>query len=35
MAQLTDNILSWWFVGLEMDGPVWTPAVFTKTKIGC
>src|SRR5215203_3785690 len=30
MEQLDYNILFRWFVGLEMDEPVWVPTVFTK-----
>ena len=32
MEQLDYNILFRWFVGLEMDEPVWTPTVFTKIR---
>jgi transposase len=32
MEQLDYNILFRWFVGLEMDEPVWTPTVFTKNR---
>src|SRR5882672_4390479 len=32
MEQLDFNILFRWFVGLEMDEPVWTPTVFTKNR---
>jgi transposase len=32
MEQLDDNILFRWFVGLEMDEPVWVPTVFTKNR---
>ena len=35
MEQLDYNILFRWFVGLEMDEPVWVPTVFTKTETGC
>ena len=30
MEQLDYNILFRWFVGMEMDDPVWAPTVFTK-----
>ena len=30
MEQLDYNILFRWFVGLEMDEPIWVPTVFTK-----
>jgi transposase len=32
MEQLDYNILFRWFVGLDMDEPVWTPTVFTKNR---
>jgi hypothetical protein len=32
MEQLTYNLLSRWFVGLEMDEPVWNHAVFSKNR---
>jgi transposase len=32
MEQLDYNILFRWFVGLEMDEPVWAPTVFTKNR---
>jgi len=32
MEQLDYNILFRWFVGLEMDEPVWVPTVFTKNR---
>ena len=32
MEQLNYNILFRWFVGLEMDDPVWAPTVFTKNR---
>ena len=32
MEQLEDNILFRWFVGLNMDEPVWVPTVFTKNR---
>jgi transposase len=32
MEQLDYNILFRWFVGLEMDEPVWIPTVFTKNR---
>jgi len=32
MEQLDYNILFRWFVGLEMDDPVWAPTVFTKNR---
>jgi hypothetical protein len=33
--QLDYNILFRWFVGLEMDEPIWAPTVFTKIAIAC
>jgi transposase len=30
MEQLDDNLLFRWFVGLNMDDPIWDPTVFTK-----
>src|SRR3989454_12740328 len=30
MEQLDYNLLFRWFVGLEMDDPIWNPTVFTK-----
>jgi transposase len=35
MEQLDYNILFRWFVGLEMDEPIWVPTVFPRTAIGC
>ena len=35
MEQLDYNILFRWFVGLEMDEPIWVPTVFTKSAIAC
>jgi transposase len=32
MEQLDYNILYRWFVGLELDDPVWVPTVFTKNR---
>jgi transposase len=32
MEQLDYNLLFRWFVGLEMDDPVWVPTVFTKNR---
>jgi transposase len=32
MEQLQYNLLFRWFVGLEMDDPVWTPTTFTKNR---
>jgi transposase len=32
MEQLDYNLLYRWFVGLEMDEPIWTPTVFTKNR---
>jgi transposase len=32
MEQLDDNLLFRWFVGLEMDDPVWDVTVFTKNR---
>jgi transposase len=32
MEQLDYNLLFRWFVGLEMDEPVWAPTVFTKNR---
>ena len=32
MEQLDDNILFRWFVGLEMDEPIWVPTVFSKNR---
>src|ERR671924_1267307 len=32
MGQLDYNLLFRWFVGLEMDDPVWNPTVFTKNR---
>jgi transposase len=32
MEQLDYNLLFRWFVGLEMDEPVWDPTVFTKNR---
>src|SRR5438874_571975 len=35
MEQLDYNLLFRWFVGLEMDDPVWNATVFTRTESGC
>jgi transposase len=32
MEQLDYNILFRWFVGLELDEPIWDPTVFTKNR---
>lgn len=32
MEQLDYNILFRWFVGMDLDEPVWTPTVFTKNR---
>src|SRR6516225_11218140 len=32
MEQLDYNILFRWFVGLEMDDPIWNPTVFSKNR---
>ena len=32
MEQLDYNLLFRWFVGLEMDDPIWAPTVFTKNR---
>ena len=32
MEQLSYNLLFRWFVGLEMDEPVWKHAVFSKNR---
>jgi transposase len=32
MEQLDYNLLFRWFVGLEMDDPIWVPTVFTKNR---
>jgi transposase len=32
MEQLDYNLLFRWFVGMEMDEPVWNPTVFTKNR---
>src|SRR3989304_3728805 len=32
MEQLDYNILFRWFVGMDMDEPVWVPTVFTKNR---
>ena len=32
MEQLDYNILFRWFVGMDMDEPVWAPTVFTKNR---
>jgi len=34
MEQLDYNLLFRWFVGLEMDEPIWAPTVFTKNRDG-
>jgi transposase len=35
MEQLDYNLLFRWFVGLEMDEPIWTPTVLPRIGIGC
>ena len=35
MEQLDYNLLFRWFVGLNMDDPIWDVTVFTKTASGC
>ena len=35
MEQLDYNLLFRWFVGLEMDEPVWNNAVLARTGSGC
>jgi len=35
MEQLHYNLLFRWFVGLNMDDPVWDVTVYTRTGIGC
>jgi transposase len=32
MEELDYNLLFRWFVGLEMDDPIWNPTVFTKNR---
>lgn len=32
MEELNYNLLYRWFIGLEMDDPVWTPTTFTKNR---
>lgn len=32
MEQLEYNLLFRWFVGLNLDDPVWDPTVFTKNR---
>ena len=32
MEELDNNLLFRWFVGLNMDDPVWDPTVFTKNR---
>ena len=32
VEQLDYNLLFRWFVGLEMDDPIWNPTVFTKNR---
>ena len=32
MEQLDYNLLFRWFVGMEMDEPIWMPTVFTKNR---
>lgn len=32
MEQMDYNLLFRWFVGLELDEPIWTPTVFTKNR---
>src|SRR5437899_32094 len=34
MEQLDYNLLFRWFVGLEMDDPIWNPTVFTQNRNG-
>ena len=33
MEELNDNLLFRWFVGLNMDDPVWHPTTFTKNRV--
>jgi transposase len=35
MEQLQYNLLFRWFVGLDLDAPVWDMTVFTKNRAGC
>lgn len=35
MEQMNYNLLFRWFVGLELDEPVWNHAVFKRTGTGC
>lgn len=35
VEQLDYNILFRWFVGPEMDEPIWVPTVFTKNATAC
>ena len=32
LEELNDNLLFRWFVGLNMDDPVWHPTTFTKNR---
>jgi transposase len=32
MEQLDDNLLFRWFVGMDMDEPIWAPTVFSKNR---
>ena len=32
MEELTDNLLFRWFVGLNIDDPVWHPTTLTKNR---
>jgi transposase len=32
MEQLNDNLLFRWFVGMDMDEPIWAPTVFSKNR---
>ena len=32
IEQLDDNLLFRWFVGMDMDEPIWAPTVFTKNR---
>jgi transposase len=32
MEQLDYNLLFRWFVGMDMDEPIWAPTVFTKNR---
>ncbi len=35
VAQIDDNLLFRWFIGLGMDDQVWNHAVFPRTAIAC